>query len=368
MPQLVGLLERIRHESIDDARLTCDEICSELRKNLLSYIIFRVRDVHLAEDIFQMTMQVFWTKQRAKQTSPKWFFVVADRLCTSHFRKTKRKQMAAGEEKILSEVRDTEESELSSLLQLLDTAIETLPDEYRERIRIFIAHGAKYSKYAEFFGLSHDTARRELQPILAEIEGKLRRYNITCAGIAALLHEAANKTEYSTPSFLKEPAELKRKSSVSSALKIAATLALLVLLVFGVKKLSPNSSQSHSEDSQVVPAAIATVAPALPSYTMYVWGDNNTGQIGNGDYGFAISKDVHFPILMMDKVADFSGSGYFSLALMTSGEVMFSGKNDYGQAGRPADGITPLYEKVPGLEKIRAISAGDSHCLALDEA
>ncbi len=97
--------------------------------------------------------------------------------------------------------------------------------------------------------------------------------------------------------------------------------------------------------------------------SVWAWGSNVHGQLGDGTY-----RDSAEPVRadIAGVVAIAAGKDH-SLALKGDGTVWAWGSNWYGQAGgglRNATGsAAPI--RVGGLSDIKAISAGGSHCLAL---
>ncbi len=113
-------------------------------------------------------------------------------------------------------------------------------------------------------------------------------------------------------------------------------------------------------------AAGAEYALALQTNgTVWAWGQNAFGQLGNGTYD-ATNAPVPVPGLS-NIVALAAGFGH-SLALDASGRVWGWGRNSYGQLGVPdlSDALLPL--QAPGLSNIMAICAGRDHSLALDSS
>jgi len=131
---------------------------------------------------------------------------------------------------------------------------------------------------------------------------------------------------------------------------------------------SAATEEGHLWPSQVVvPGVVQTIAAgeshslALRNdNTVWVWGGNESGQLGNGT-----NTDSAGPVQVMENVQAIATTGDHSLALDSSGDVWAWGNNSHGQL---ADGSfvsrnTPL--KVEGIENVQAIAAGGEHNLAL---
>ena len=109
--------------------------------------------------------------------------------------------------------------------------------------------------------------------------------------------------------------------------------------------------------------------------TVWAWGDNFYGQLGDGTSGTDTDsnvpvqvKDPTDPSTFLQGVTAISAGDAFNLALKKDGTVRAWGVNEYGQlgngtSGTGADSEVPV--RVSGLTSVRAISAGGAHSLAL---
>jgi alpha-tubulin suppressor-like RCC1 family protein len=100
----------------------------------------------------------------------------------------------------------------------------------------------------------------------------------------------------------------------------------------------------------------------LSNGTLYAWGANYTGTLGNGFRG-----DRLFPTKtpVLDSVLSVVGGGQHSVALRNNGKVWCWGSNFYGQSGRSGTADTALPVLVGGLSNIIGIAAGETHTLAV---
>lgn len=96
--------------------------------------------------------------------------------------------------------------------------------------------------------------------------------------------------------------------------------------------------------------------------TVWSWGYNYYGQLGNGT---KTGSNVPVQVTGLASVTKVSGGYRFSLALRNDGTVWAWGRNDLGQLGNGTitDSTTPV--QVSGLTNVIAISAGGTHALAL---
>ncbi|MBI5875088.1 MAG: hypothetical protein HZB81_04475 [Deltaproteobacteria bacterium] len=102
--------------------------------------------------------------------------------------------------------------------------------------------------------------------------------------------------------------------------------------------------------------------------TVWAWGHNGSGQLGDGT--FSGDKPTPVQVLGLTNVTAIAGRSAHSLALKNDGTIWAWGDNYYGQLG---DGTTetvwPYGKSTPvqvlGLTGITAVAVGDGHSLAL---
>jgi alpha-tubulin suppressor-like RCC1 family protein len=121
-------------------------------------------------------------------------------------------------------------------------------------------------------------------------------------------------------------------------------------------------------------------AAAAAAGTVEAWGSNSDGQLGNGSTGG--SSDTPGQVSSLTDVKDVAAGGRHSLALKNDGTVWAWGNNFFGQLGDGNSGIdpdsdtgdayvsdTPVQVKgekgVGFLTNVKAIAAGGGHSLAL---
>ena len=105
--------------------------------------------------------------------------------------------------------------------------------------------------------------------------------------------------------------------------------------------------------------------------TLRAWGDNSSGQLGNGDFLPGTDKAAPVRVKNLSGVKVVAAGGYHSLALLSSGKVRSWGANLDGQLGNDRSGIdtarsTPA--SVFGLTNARSISGDAYHSLAVLES
>lgn len=96
---------------------------------------------------------------------------------------------------------------------------------------------------------------------------------------------------------------------------------------------------------------------------LWSWGGDYYGQLGDGK-----TENAYIPAIIpgLPKLIAISAGSYHSLALAADGAVWSWGQNTYGQLGTPGT-VGTLPRVVAGLPKIKSIAAGNHHSVALAE-
>lgn len=107
-----------------------------------------------------------------------------------------------------------------------------------------------------------------------------------------------------------------------------------------------------------------TIQSVIPAATLLSWGENGTGQVGNGAQTFWEPPVVH-PIPIDMVAAD--GGRSFTIALRADGTVYSWGQGTYGELGQNF-GVNQQNSPapIPGLGGVLQIATGFTHALALD--
>jgi alpha-tubulin suppressor-like RCC1 family protein len=96
--------------------------------------------------------------------------------------------------------------------------------------------------------------------------------------------------------------------------------------------------------------------------TVWTWGSNGSGQLGDGT---TVNKSYPTQILGLDRVIDIACGGSFAMALKSDGSIWAWGYNSSGQVG---DGTTTTRSRpvrVNGANLILGINGGASHSIGL---
>lgn len=103
-------------------------------------------------------------------------------------------------------------------------------------------------------------------------------------------------------------------------------------------------------------------AVVMGNGTVWTWGDNAVGQLGDGSTSY---KEHFVPVGDFSAISTIEGGGNHTVVLKTDGTVWTWGKNAFGQLGNGTLANSSLPGQVTGLTGIVAVAAGASHTAAL---
>ena len=92
--------------------------------------------------------------------------------------------------------------------------------------------------------------------------------------------------------------------------------------------------------------------------SLYMWGENSDGQLGNGS-----TTNRSTPVKIMENVATVSLGAWHSAAITKDGSLYMWGYNNYGQLGNGS--TTNSYTPVKIMENVAAVSLGACHSAAI---
>ncbi|GAB6043855.1 RCC1 domain-containing protein [Endothiovibrio diazotrophicus] len=99
--------------------------------------------------------------------------------------------------------------------------------------------------------------------------------------------------------------------------------------------------------------------------TVWSWGSSSSGQLGNGTAGSGTTATTPVQVYGLSDVVAVSAGSAFSIALKSDGTVWAWGSNNYGQIGDSTTTDKSVPIQVEGLSNVTAIDAGGSFALAL---
>jgi RNA polymerase sigma-70 factor, ECF subfamily len=171
-PDLVLFAKLSEKDAIAQAALTT--LYRRYSQRIYTYCRKILGDNHTAEDILQETFVKLFDsgkKSREVENFPAYLMTIARNLCLSHRSRTKRQFVEV--EEFHLQVRDVP-YEQKELLQLIQTSLELLPEDYREAFVLREYNGLSYNEIAEIIGESLDVvkvrifrAKKKLRDILA---------------------------------------------------------------------------------------------------------------------------------------------------------------------------------------------------------
>ena len=104
----------------------------------------------------------------------------------------------------------------------------------------------------------------------------------------------------------------------------------------------------------------------LTNGTVMAWGENRSGQLGDG--GTARSDEKATPVSDLSGVTRIAGGGAHSMALLGDGATMTWGEGRFGELGNGTSGSSSVLPvQVSGLGETVGIAAGSLHDLAFGE-
>ena len=129
-----------------------------------------------------------------------------------------------------------------------------------------------------------------------------------------------------------------------------------------------DTSPETSFLSQSVSSGGMHTCAVLADGTVWCWGDDYYGKLGQDPYDDE-QGPTHVPMRVpgIDTATSVTAGYYHSCALLANGTVWCWGSNEYGMLGQDYDeqGATHVPMRVPGIDSVLSIDAGDYHTCAL---
>lgn len=137
-----------------------------------------------------------------------------------------------------------------------------------------------------------------------------------------------------------------------------------MVFLIGTMMLSGTSFGAGSELTGIA-AGFSHSLVVKSDGTVWAWGNNDYGQLGDGTSGWDANKTEPVQVLGLSDVKDVAAGEGYSLAIKNDGTVWAWGFNGYGQLGDGTLENKKIPVQVSGLTDIQKISAGKQHVLAL---
>ncbi len=147
----------------------------------------------------------------------------------------------------------------------------------------------------------------------------------------------------------------------------AALLACCVLVSAcgGGHKATAAGSPLRVPESPRIPAGARFSVELQPSGRVFAWGHNATGELGDGTIQMRTTPVEVRGLPPGGRVVAVAAGSNHVLALESDGTVWAWGHNRSGQLGDGTKNDQPVPVRVKGLHDVRAIGAGDAFSMAL---
>lgn len=134
-----------------------------LNEQLLNFTHKRVKDRNLAQDIVQnVYLKVADNINRLKDSDKviPWIFQITRNTIIDHFRNSKKELHSDMQTEIEEEIM---EEETQNLARCILPMIDTLPQKYKEAVRLSEIEGVSQTELAERLGISYSGAKSRVQ-------------------------------------------------------------------------------------------------------------------------------------------------------------------------------------------------------------
>lgn len=166
-------------------------LVSRHQQKVYTYIIIRIQDEDLANDIFQDTfVKVIQTLKKGKYNEEgkfiHWALRIAHNLVIDHFRKQKRMPTISPNDEfdIFDIIKDGEPTVENAMIKAqievdLHKLIEELPDDQKEVLRLRHFSGLSFKEIADQTDVSINTALGRMRYALINLRKLMEKHNVT---------------------------------------------------------------------------------------------------------------------------------------------------------------------------------------------
>ena len=149
---------------MDSTNTNCDvpELWKEHQKELKNFILKRVRDRDVANDIHQevlLKVYNFCMNKSGVRNVRSWLFQIAQNTITDHY----RKQSKFSDREVPEKIEENENLAFQEALNFITPILNFLPREYSEPLKMADVEGMKQSVIAQKLGLSLPATKSRIQ-------------------------------------------------------------------------------------------------------------------------------------------------------------------------------------------------------------
>ncbi len=159
---------------MNNESMSTERIWDLLSAKLRSFLLQRVSDEQVAEDLLQETFLRIHKRLDGindKQRIAAWVFQIARNLVVDHYRSKARVAAAMADD---LEARTDEEGNLNELvMEWIPEMIAQLPDAYREAVELYELKGIPQQQIADQLGISLSGAKSRVQRGRAKLKSLL---------------------------------------------------------------------------------------------------------------------------------------------------------------------------------------------------
>ena len=177
---------------IDDKEQCLEELINRHKQRIFTYILTRIQDFELAEDVFQDTfMKVIRTLKGGQYNEEgkflPWVLRIAHNLVIDHFRRSKRMptvDTSSRDFDVFDLIKDSRMNVEKQLVQDqieedVRKLIEELPEEQREVLVMRHYADMSFKEIAEQTGVSINTALGRMRYALINMRKLIKKYNVS---------------------------------------------------------------------------------------------------------------------------------------------------------------------------------------------
>ena len=151
--------------------------------------------------------------------------------------------------------------------------------------------------------------------------------------------------------------------------KICLSAAALLALLLALPAPAPAYDGATPDQPNRLSAGLSHTAYVDEHGTLWTWGSNQEGQLGAETQETGVDREGNqvavsgTSLAVLEDVRSVAAGGDFTVALKTDGTLWAWGGNDYGQLGNGT--VVSAAQPVQVLDQVTAVSAGDYHVAAI---